>query len=300
MDSKGVVIVAIPAQDDYVWRLSSEKVPHLTLLFLGELSAGVSLVRIAEHLEHVVSTSMCRFGLSVDRRGELGENKADVLYFNTYNLEKLLEFRTYLLRNTDISLAYNSAPQYPEWIPHLTMGYPETPAKKDDREYPGIHWVNFDRIALWTGDYEGPEFRLEDKYDEYRSLRMSDAGAEFLEHFGIKGMKWGVRRSRAQIDASPSSDHTSSRETQAKIKKGGVKAASNKELQELVTRMNLEQQYARIAPASGNQRAISAARTGGRFVGSVVASVGRTQAARVGNHYSAQYINRAFGISGGS
>lgn len=298
MDGSGLVIVAIPCEDDYVWRLSSEKVPHLTLLYLGEQKESTNIPRIASHLEHVVNTSMCRFGLPVERRGELGPKGADVLFFEKGHwVKKLEEFRAYLLKNSDISLAYNSTEQFPEFIPHLTMGYPETPANPDEREYPGISWVKFDKIALWTGDYEGPnEFLLKDEYT-LDSVRYSDELENYLQHFGVRGMKWGVRRTRAQIDASPSADHVNSRTTQAKIKKGGVKSVSNKELQDLVTRINLEQQYARVAPQSGNQRAVRAARAGASFMGSVVAGVGRTQATRVGNHYATRAVNQAFGIS---
>jgi len=67
---------------------------------------------------------------------------------------------------------------------------------------------------------------------------------EVLEHHGIKGMKWGVRRSRSQIDsAPPSSDTVRIDQHKATVKAGGTRALETKELQELVTRMNLERQY---------------------------------------------------------
>ena len=31
-----LVIVAIPDENDRVWKVSSEKIPHMTLLFLGD------------------------------------------------------------------------------------------------------------------------------------------------------------------------------------------------------------------------------------------------------------------------
>jgi hypothetical protein len=57
---------------------------------------------------------------------------------------------------------------------------------------------------------------------------MADTVEEFLEHFGVKGMKWGVRKDRSgasgQSSSNPGSDH-------AKLKKaakigGGVLAAA--------------------------------------------------------------------------
>lgn len=67
----------------------------------------------------------------------------------------------------------------------------------------------------------------------------------FLEHFGIKGMKWGVRRA----DPGPgSSDHEEVVKVKAKSKAGGVRSLSNTDIQKLVTRMNLEKQYSTLNP----------------------------------------------------
>lgn len=69
----------------------------------------------------------------------------------------------------------------------------------------------------------------------------------FLEHFGVKGMKWGIRKdklggSRGSSE-SASSDAARARATQDMIKKHGTSSVDNKDLQHLVTRMNLERQY---------------------------------------------------------
>jgi hypothetical protein len=62
-----------------------------------------------------------------------------------------------------------------------------------------------------------------------------------LEHFGVKGMHWGVR------NVNPgSADHQRAQDVHHLIKTGGVKSASNQDLQDLVTRLNLEQQHARL------------------------------------------------------
>jgi len=193
------VIVAIPSENDPVWKYSSEKVPHLTLCYLGDQEVPYDMVeRIEGYLNHVVATNLCEFTLEVDRRGELGENKADVLFFKTPHSKKIQEFRNYLLMQPDIRRLYDAAEQFPGWVPHLTMGYPETPAKTDDRDYPGFSWVDFDLVALWTGESEGPTFRLDD-YDvfgpqsSYHSELNED---EDLAHQGVKGMKWGVRKDK--------------------------------------------------------------------------------------------------------
>lgn len=71
---------------------------------------------------------------------------------------------------------------------------------------------------------------------------MSDK--EMLAHFGVKGMRWGVVR-KGSADVS-SDDAKAAVIAKDKIRKGGTKALSNKELQNLVTRMNLEQQFDRL------------------------------------------------------
>jgi hypothetical protein len=65
---------------------------------------------------------------------------------------------------------------------------------------------------------------------------------DVLIHYGIKGMRWGVRRRHSDSDPG-SADAEKAKQHAATVKTHGTKALSNKELQELVTRMNLEQQF---------------------------------------------------------
>lgn len=69
-----------------------------------------------------------------------------------------------------------------------------------------------------------------------------------LKHYGVKGMKWGVRRadpggSSGAPKTRNSSDHTQTSKTQERIDRGGLAKVSNKDLQALVKRKNLEKQY---------------------------------------------------------
>lgn len=91
----------------------------------------------------------------------------------------------------------------------------------------------------------------------------------FLRHYGIPGMKWGRRRASkpdykqsVRVSGSPapreSEDAKNAGNYQARAKAGGISALSTKELQELVTRQNLEAQYSRLnpAPVSAGQKII--------------------------------------------
>lgn len=264
MDGSQLVIVALPSEEDYVRKLSSEKEPHLTLLYLGDNTfTQEQLTHVTDFIEYAASL-LPRFTLDVESRGELGDNKADVLFFNNQWSKNVATFRAQLMQDPLISAAYNSTDQFPEWSPHLTMGYPETPAKKDTRDYPGVSYVRFDRIALWTGESTGPTFPM--KREDYEmavamseidrgrsifgSILSSSTRMSELSHYGIKGMKWGVSRSDSPGGSSsgqkpsPSEDALNAAKTAQKIKAGGgIHVLDNNELQQTITRMNLESQY---------------------------------------------------------
>lgn len=213
-----LVIVAIPAEDDIVWKISSEKMPHLTLMYLGEVSEANNAGRMAEFVQHALNISEHGpFYLDVDHRGELGPDKADVLFFsNGWDSKWIKSLRGQLLKQNDIRTAFEQADQFPEWVPHLTLGYPEAPAKElDDPNAfnPRFYSVHFDRIAVWVGDYEGPEFRLkwpERDYDDSECLAYGESVVgNILNHHGVKGMRWGQRKDNpGSVIAKPKNNLT--------------------------------------------------------------------------------------------
>ena len=96
---------------------------------------------------------------------------------------------------------------------------------------------------------------------------VTEQGEEFISHFGVKGMKWGVRKDQeAQTrDIMIKTGHTRIRgktkvktkggshadvaedalkfhTTRQKMKRSGTDALTNDELRDLANRMNLEQQ----------------------------------------------------------
>jgi 2'-5' RNA ligase len=216
-----LVIVAIPDENDRVWKVSSEKVPHLTLLFLGATNQVANVDQIVQFVEHAANTTLNRFYLPVDRRDKLGADDADVLFFKKgrYDYKAIRDFRATLLQDNNIKTAYDSAEQFEgPWTPHLTLGYPETPANPMPSDWSEqFYSVEFTKIAVWLGDFDGPEFLLKDFWDEQEalesvpmdvamsSLSQNDvrvqAGMQALEHYGTKGMKWGVRK----VDSSDES-----------------------------------------------------------------------------------------------
>jgi 2'-5' RNA ligase len=280
-----LVIVAIPAEDDPVWKVSTEKVPHMTILFLGDVDNVSNLDQITQFLIHAANLELTRFGLDVDRRGELGVDQADVIFFDDrWELPRLREFRHHLLQEPNIRKAYDSVVQYPVWTPHLTLGYPAAPAKDDAVDFP-LHWVQFDRIALWDRDFDGFELVLKrDNFDAEVAMSTTRAGADFIAHFGVKGMRWGVRKDQQAVsrDILIKTGHTRVRGktrvrtkggshhdvagdalefhvTRQKMKRSGTDALSNVELQKLATRMNLEQQVHALSskrPKTVGQKAV--------------------------------------------
>jgi len=227
------VIVAIPRQDDYVWKISSQKVPHMTLLFLGEPNWSVEeLANVVEYVGHA-SSMFHRVGLSVDRRGTLGEDEADVVFFEKeWSFKKVDRFRSNLLANDTINAVHGAIDQFEPWTPHLTLGYPDSPAKPDNRDYGGIGWVEFDRIAVWTSEFAGPTFELKSEYHMLDMPMYQDAfsGIDILEHYGVKGQKWGVRKNRGSSTAK------------TKFKKS-PKKLSDTELQKRIKRLEAEKRY---------------------------------------------------------
>jgi hypothetical protein len=77
---------------------------------------------------------------------------------------------------------------------------------------------------------------------------------DHLEHHGVKGQKWGVRRTKAALARAakrenrhpPSEEHVRARELLSK----GKPALTNKELKDLNERLQLEQNFSRLNPST--------------------------------------------------
>lgn len=187
--SDNLIVVGLPREEEAVNQISSEKVAHVTLLYLGEASDASA--EIIQYIEHVVTTSFQPIYLEVSDRGTLGDKEADVLFFAGPGARQLTAFRSLLLKNQNVQKLHIPNDNFPTFTPHLTLGYPETPANEPENSW-GLHGFEIDRIAVWDGDYEGIEFKV-----PYHELTDSVAWGDqpkdaSLWHYGKKGMKWGV------------------------------------------------------------------------------------------------------------
>jgi hypothetical protein len=141
----GALVVLVPADSDPVVAASSEPA-HVTTVWFGELA---DLPVDVEELEQAVRLYAQDLDgpvvVPVRERGTLGDDDADVVFLEP--TDSLLALRDGLLVNEPIKTAYDAAEQFPEWTPHVTLGYPDRPAKA---EYDATE-VTFDRISLWLG-----------------------------------------------------------------------------------------------------------------------------------------------------
>jgi hypothetical protein len=98
-------------------------------------------------------------------------------------------------------------------------------------------------------------------------------GEKFLEHFGVKGMRWGVRkvepiksksghtiiRGKAKVNVEGGDHHPAHpdavkvAEAKAKLKKSGAAALSNEELRTVANRLQLEGQVHQLVKTKGKK-----------------------------------------------
>lgn len=105
---------------------------------------------------------------------------------------------------------------------------------------------------------------------------------DYLVHYGIKGMKWGIRRYQNKDGSYTSAGkrrrrtYSSDYEETRSLRKKSAKELSNEELKKLNKRMNLESEYKRLNPR-------------GIFRGQQIAKTAIGLAGTVGGLYAISY-----------
>lgn len=97
--------------------------------------------------------------------------------------------------------------------------------------------------------------------------RVTSVG-DFLSHYGVKGMRWGVRRGKSAKEG-PSAESKKATEIRSRAKRSKPKALTNAELRSAIERMNLEQQFKRL---STNERPVVT-----RFIASTLQEIGKRE-----------------------
>lgn len=104
----------------------------------------------------------------------------------------------------------------------------------------------------------------------------------YLEHYGVKGMRWGVRKDRS----------TSTTGRKRPNRREEARRMTDKELRDKINRLQMEQQYVKLTSSSystGKRKATSALKTFGKL--------GVKAVAVAGVYGGAQHFAKKYGLS---
>ena len=122
---------------------------------------------------------------------------------------------------------------------------------------------------------------------------------EELMHYGVLGMKWGVRRSRPSSGASKtglkkgktndSDDPKKTAKAESKPKKRTVKDLSDDELRQRIARLDLEKRYKDLAKSQ-----VQPDSEGKKFVKEVLTNSGKNIATQLTTYVMGTAVNKMF------
>ena len=98
------------------------------------------------------------------------------------------------------------------------------------------------------------ELSLEDIGRDDNIAHSNQEFDDILQHFGVKGMKWGRRKARTKSGSRKSKGEkiTLHEDYINAHSRKSVKSMSDKELRDRLQRLNMEQQYERLNPSKIN------------------------------------------------
>lgn len=157
-ENQGRVVVALPASNDPVHKIGPED-KHMTVVWLGtpEDNPGLDMDQVRGQVANVAQKYGPLTG-QVNSVGQLGDDNAHVLFLKG---DGMGECRDELLNQPHIKDGHQAVKQYPQWTPHVTLGYPvdmKPNAVPDENQAPDE--VTFDRLGVWDGD-QHDEYPLE-------------------------------------------------------------------------------------------------------------------------------------------
>lgn len=151
-EETGMIVALIPAEGDPIMAASSsEPSAHITTVWMGD---DPELIDVDAILAEVATLAEVfePFTVAPDKRGTLGDDGADVVFVDGADLFALRE--ALLAEGTAVRAAFDAVEQFPEWTPHITLGYPDNPARTD-YDIADHAEVSIDRIAVWiAGRYD--------------------------------------------------------------------------------------------------------------------------------------------------
>lgn len=139
----GFGVFAVPSMGDSVHDVSTEATAHMTMLYFGDGEATDAELEEVLEAVRAETRGVGPVEARVTGRGELGDDRADVLLVEPGELHAV---RDRLLKHAVVQRLLDRAHQYPQWTPHITVGYPERPARGQTPRT-----VLFDSVEVWRG-----------------------------------------------------------------------------------------------------------------------------------------------------
>jgi hypothetical protein len=122
---------------------------------------------------------------------------------------------------------------------------------------------------------------------------------EFLAHYGVKGMKWGVRkapdrsRSASNWKARKDKERAAKLEKASSSKRNAAKKMSDDELKAAVQRLQLEKQYVEL---SQQPQQLTRGQKFAKDLGDIAVEVAKTQIKNTANAVLKKELEKRLGI----